>query len=563
MSSISSGTTSTTGYVVSSDTTGALVLKTGSAATTAVTIDTSQNVGIGTGSPSYKLQVEQASDTGFAMSNSSSVTSGNRGSLAMFNSSNSTVGLIRFGAVTDNVGTEIQFYTRPAASALTQSMTLDSSGNLLLGTTSNIASTRRELVMVGTNGAVVSLGNTSTADRFQIVSDSSENALLINKANTPMIFYTNNTQRMRITEGGNLVIGATAATQKLEVSGGAAQFNGGSIDGVVGDAVYFGNTTYPTVQKNRIRSSISAGAQGNILIFETCTGTTGVHNEGQFTLLGDGKVGIGTSSPGAKLDVAGSAYVRGDSTDATFTSAGQLAIKRSTSDPVLSFHANAGSQIGNIQMQASGTCGITVAVAQPLAFTVNGSERARISSTGELLLGATGDTGYKFTAYSASSAQMLYLRSGASGDAGTAMIRLMKSDSTNTTSQIFIQFIVDANNTNSGQINANGASQAAFGSFSDVRLKENIENLPSQLNNILALRPVEFDYKNGSGHQIGFIAQEMEQVYPDAIGVGEDEMLTVTGWSKTEARLVKAIQEQQLLIQQLQADVAFLKGVQQ
>ncbi len=40
MSSISSGTTSTTGYVVSSDTTGALVLKTGSAATTAVTIDT-------------------------------------------------------------------------------------------------------------------------------------------------------------------------------------------------------------------------------------------------------------------------------------------------------------------------------------------------------------------------------------------------------------------------------------------------------------------------------------------------------------------------------------------
>ena len=264
-------------------------------------------------------------------------------------------------------------------------------------------------------------------------------------------------------------------------------------------------------------------------------------------------LGIGTSSPSAKLDVAGSAYVRGDSTDATFTSAGQLAIKRSTSDPVLSFHANAGSQIGNIQMQASGTCSISVAVAQPLAFNVNGSERARISSAGELLLGTTSDNGYKFTTYSTTSAQMLYLRSGAVGDAGTAMIRLMKSDSTNTTSQIFIQFLIDANNTNSGQINANGASQAAFGSFSDVRLKENIENLPNQLNNIMALRPVEFDYKNGSGHQIGFIAQEMEQVYPDAIGVGDDEMLTVTGWSKTEARLVKAIQEQQAIIESLKA----------
>ena len=43
MSSISTGTTTTTGYVVASDTTGTLVLKTGASATTAVTIDTSQN----------------------------------------------------------------------------------------------------------------------------------------------------------------------------------------------------------------------------------------------------------------------------------------------------------------------------------------------------------------------------------------------------------------------------------------------------------------------------------------------------------------------------------------
>ena len=91
---------------------------------------TSTGLGIGTSSPSAKLQVGDTSDTSFAMSNSTSVTSGNRGNIYMYNSANSTVGLIRFGAVTDNVGTEIQFYTRPAAGSLTQTMTLNSAGNL-------------------------------------------------------------------------------------------------------------------------------------------------------------------------------------------------------------------------------------------------------------------------------------------------------------------------------------------------------------------------------------------------------------------------------------------------
>lgn len=58
MSTISAGTTSTTTLVATGDTTGSLVFKTndtGSGGTTAMTIDTSQNVGIGTSSPTYRL----------------------------------------------------------------------------------------------------------------------------------------------------------------------------------------------------------------------------------------------------------------------------------------------------------------------------------------------------------------------------------------------------------------------------------------------------------------------------------------------------------------------------
>ena len=108
-------------------------------------------------------------------------------------------------------------------------------------------------------------------------------------------------------------------------------------------------------------------------------------------------------------------------------------------------------------------------------------------------------------------------------------------------------------------ITANGASAAAFGSFSDARLKENITNLPSQLAAICALRPVEFDYKDGSGHQIGFIAQEVQQIYPDLVASGTDGMLTLTDLNKNDARFIKAFQELNAKVEALEAQIEMLQ----
>jgi hypothetical protein len=152
-------------------------------------------------------------------------------------------------------------------------------------------------------------------------------------------------------------------------------------------------------------------------------------------------------------------------------------------------------------------------------------------------------TGYRTTATSS----VLYIRNRetttASDDAYDIICN--KGSTTNTSSQGFIAFYVNDGGTPSGHITANGAGAATFNAFSDLRLKENIQPLQGELLKILSLNPVEFDYKDGSGHQIGFIAQEVEQVYPDTINVlGETEkMKTIAGWDKTSARLVKAIQE--------------------
>lgn len=135
-----------------------------------------------------------------------------------------------------------------------------------------------------------------------------------------------------------------------------------------------------------------------------------------------------------------------------------------------------------------------------------------------------------------------------------------KYDNNNTTSQVFLGFTNNNQNNANGQINGNGAGQAAFGAWSDRRLKENIVDLPSQLNQIASLRPVEFDYKDGSGHQIGFIAQEVQEIYPDAVGENSDGYLTVTGWSKTEARLIKAIQELKAELDNAKERIAVLEN---
>jgi hypothetical protein len=132
---------------------------------------------------------------------------------------------------------------------------------------------------------------------------------------------------------------------------------------------------------------------------------------------------------------------------------------------------------------------------------------------------------------------------GTPADSASAYLYVQKYANDSTAANLFAKFTINATATGSGTINANGASAAAFGSFSDSRLKENITDLPPQLDNILSLRPVEFDYKDGSGHQLGFIAQEVQEIYPDLVSEGEGGMLMLVDMNKNDSRLIKAIQE--------------------
>lgn len=296
-------------------------------------------------------------------------------------------------------------------------------------------------------------------------------------------------------------------------------------------------------------ASLSLGWTGQLAVSRGGTGASSLPADG--ILYGRGTLPVGSVAAGGTGDV-----LLGNTGSAP--SWGKVGLSTHVSGTLGTLNGGTGltSYTANRIVYASTTT--TLATSNNLQF--DGTNFAVPSGNGSF--GASSGPAQVNAVSTSNTKTALQARSSASGDVGQRAIVVEKFDNNSTTSQVFVQFTINNTATANGQINANGASQVAFGSWSDCRLKENIKDLPSQLNNIMALRPVEFDYiaSEGGGHQIGFVAQEMQEVYADAVGErAVDGMLTITGWGKTEARLVKSIQELCGIVESLQREIILLK----
>jgi len=100
---------------------------------------------------------------------------------------------------------------------------------------------------------------------------------------------------------------------------------------------------------------------------------------------------------------------------------------------------------------------------------------------------------------------------------------------------------------------------------SDMRYKKNVTTLLNSLNKVKNLRGVRFDLEddsdiiNGQGKYIGFIAQELENEFPELVMTDEEGYKSVA-YDKMTAILVEAIKEQQKIIEELIQEIDQIKN---
>tara|TARA_B100000686_G_scaffold303961_1_gene341196 strand:+ start:6 stop:2156 length:2151 start_codon:yes stop_codon:yes gene_type:complete len=315
-----------------------------------------------------------------------------------------------------------------------------------------------------------------------------------------------------------------------------------------------------------------------------------------FTDASEDRVGIGTSSPSSKLHVDGSAIFDTDTGNQPFyiTRIGTLgqALKMYVDDNNAVFESiqdETSGFVGNFKfVMDSGSTAYT-------GFLHGTAEKMRIQSDGNVGIGTTAPT-QDLHLHRSGSGDDVYIQF-TNGDTGTtsgdgfqiglagnedARIKQIENAPmefwTNNTERMSISAAGDVKITESLGIGVNASSttgrldcsnDVVAYSTSDKRLKENIKPLDNALDKINKISGVEFDWKvltekdketihGNEGHDVGVIAQEIEEVLPEVVTTRDNGYKAVK-YEKIVPLLIEAIKEQQEEIDLLKANYDQLK----
>ena len=326
---------------------------------------------------------------------------------------------------------------------------------------------------------------------------------------------------------GGLLVNGTSAVTITSNTAGNNTLNLVSTNSANSGKIQFGGATYgATIEKN------SLGAD-NGLIFNSYHG---------------GAEGYTFQSNGAtKLKVGGSGRTE---VTGSFNVYGEIRMDGST--------LFRGMRNNTLQL-CGGTSSSNVKIngaSEEITMDTNGVTRTLIQSDGKILTGtdtSTPTTSFKF-------------RYNASGSNDVMAIVVAGALANNTS------YIAFRTGTGEGSYKADiryETGALSLNNMSDFRFKENIVDAPSQWNKVKNSKLRIFDWKDKTANnQLGFIAQELYQTIPEAVGKGGDEEQYDGNekkiWTIAETKLVPAmfgaLQEAMAKIEELTARIEALEN---
>lgn len=273
-----------------------------------------------------------------------------------------------------------------------------------------------------------------------------------------------------------------------------------------------------------------------------------------------GNVGIGTTAPVSNLDVNGTAWLRGTGTSGLYVnSSGNVGIGTTAPSSQLGVLGNlsVGATYGALSGPTSGVIiegNVGIGTTSPTNKLVvktntqfdglivnNGTNnigwiagQSAANDDGQLALTSSGTTKVTLNSNGIS-----YLNGGNVGIGTTSPTQALDVLGTGKFSSL-----------TTGTIYSNGGVLTNTDP-SDINLKSNVLNLAdTTLDKVLGLRPVSYTWKSTGNGALGFIAQEVQGIFPELVGNNSDGSL---GLYTTQfiPLLTKAIQEQQLQLTDL------------
>jgi len=363
-------------------------------------------------------------------------------------------------------------------------------------------------------------------------------------------------ERMRITDGGNVGINTISPSQKLEVYVAA---NNLQIESVVRNdnagtgvaAIGFNVSSSAASETTSTKAGIGLVRDSAFGVGAICFYNNNTASAGNFTTADErmrisaaGLIGIGTATPAYTLDVQ--ATTGTVSVTSPGTNFSKFQVNNTGGSFQLAIDNSTGSNYGSTAAYAR--CVWNDSTTAPTLFYTNFAERMRIDASGNVSIKVTSAIG-RFNVQSDDAATAIV----AGNVSGTAAYNGALFYNNGFTSLV-------------GQISIAG-STASYLSISDYRLKESVAPMTGALAKVAQLKPVTYKWKADGSDGQGFIAHELQAVVPDCV-TGAKDAVDADGNPKYQgvdtsflvATLTAAIQEQQSIISAMETRLAALES---